>query len=140
MKLSQEKIKKIEVIILKACEGFKDKYSNNPKFIKFAVDKIVECIQDTRGRSNSEQGLYWIFCKYVAENIPEYVNRLLDIEHLSDKTIHELLKAKYKVTSTAFENMQQDDFNAYFKKIQDWIAMYFFKCTAEKLMDEINRS
>ena len=77
-------------------------------------------------------------CKGVASHFPEWLLRINDIDEADTEFVHSLCKRKFKISSTAFDNMKENDvFHEYHVKCRYWIATYILNCIEEKLDEKL---
>ncbi len=123
MKISKKKKLKIADIIKKFLPS-KD------GLLLFA--QIIEILEAPENRSLKSNHLYWAFMKWCSHNI-----NIPQLEIIpSDKLVHELCKARMEITSTAFDALDEKQFQEYFDSIREWLATRFFDCDGDTLMRE----
>jgi len=89
-------------------------------------------------RSLPQHRMYWLLMNWLSYNSPEYILRVLNTKYLSADSWHILSKSKYGIDSTAFDNMDQMSFQAYFDAIKVWIAD-LIGVEAEQMMYEVEK-
>jgi hypothetical protein len=109
------------------------------KLQKKPVGSIWQCeLKKDNTRSIPELRLYWVFCTYLADNMPEMILKIFDLEHMSKELVHNLFKSKFNISSVAFDNMNEADFNVYFQGCIQWAADYIIRCKVDDIKDMIN--
>lgn len=129
MKLTNKQKTKIKALLLQAIKSY-SRYDTNEFQEKFII--YLQNILQPESRSLPEQNLYWQQLEFIALNIPDMFVKIFDCESINKNFIHELLKAKFKVTSTSFTAMDQQAFNEYHRQAIEWLAMFFWKMTPER--------
>jgi len=130
MQLTKKKIKSIENVLVKLSEYAKLSTFDSD-LIQKALNKIIQIHNDKQDRSLPEHRLYWVQCDFIARHLPENILNMLGIKYATETMIHEMLKAHSDITSTAFNNMEQGEFNDYHKKSIEWVATYIFRMDSD---------
>ena len=118
-------------------------FSQTPEQAKKHVEKIADYLENDTCRSPEQNKFYWAFLRFLSINTPEEITNhfrqiLGDDFVFSAQAWHETLKTKFNVTSTAFDQMPQVNFNDYVQKCLQFTATYILKCEVGDITGEIN--
>jgi hypothetical protein len=134
MKLSEIKKKKIKWVIIKSCQGLSHTH------LRFIYVKILEIIEGkSKYRSLPENRYYWSFIKWLEGNTPDWIVQQLGVK-FNKEIWHTLLKAKFKIPSSAFDKMNEQDFNEYFNNCLVWVSSFIFGCDKKWIEKEIKNT
>jgi len=96
-----------------------DKFNIEKIKKKHSIGKILNAeIKDPdKLRSISQLNMYFACCQVVADNFPDWARGCLyraGMDYIDKNVIHLLTKAKYKITSVAFNALNPDKFTEFF--------------------------
>lgn len=152
MKVSKEKKSKIKLIIEWACNYINHKaiankiwYLHNKElFLTDLLDRIITVLENIANRSLPEHRYYWGLITWVAGNIPEHLEKALDIVNKDVKykkdVIHALVKTKFEVSSIKFDKFGGDEMHELTQKTKLWLAHFFYHTDTYKLDQMINET
>ena len=113
-------------------------FSQTPEKAKDHASKIAEYLENDTCRSPEQNKFYWAFLRFLSDNTPDTITQASGVDSIPAQAWHETLKTKFEVTSTAFNEMPQDNFNVYVQKCLQFVATYILKCEVGDITGEIN--
>jgi hypothetical protein len=107
------------------------------QYLKQAYLSLMDILEKSKVRSLLEHRLYWLLMTWCGNNTPDNVAELFDVDTITKEFWHELCKSKFSISSTAFDRMNEYEFNQYFQDVINWLAMMIFKCKINDIMDNL---
>lgn len=138
MKLSKAKIKRIEDILDKFIEIINVRVWDGTLKQK-ALQAIIKAVEGYTVRSLEEHRKYMALCSGIADNYPEILLRANGLDKASTEYVHSVGKCKFKLSSTAFDNLDQDSFHTYHVEFRIWTATYILNCHEDELDEKVKK-
>lgn len=88
-------------------------------------------------RSHPQNRLYWATLRWMCANLQERIESV--IGHMSEKSLHETLKARAGLDSTSFATADHDLFTEYFREVQENEMPFFCGCSFCDALPEVER-
>ena len=99
-------------------------------FTKELYFKLLSIIEHKENRSLPMHHLYFAWITWLCQHFPPYHG----IHIWSVEVVHDLLKKTQEINSTAFNTMDQKEFQAYFDKVKSWAAINVLNVNVDVMM------